>query len=152
MNAVTDALASLDATQKGQVLRWAAEVHGITGIGTGGKSRGPDPDGNKRRFETLADLCDAASPDSDVDRALVAGYWFQFVEGAPEFGSQQVNTQLKNLGFPVANITSAFDSLKNRDPALVLQLKKSGTSKQARKTYKLTVAGKQAVDLMIGQQ
>jgi len=29
-------------------------------------------------------------------------------------------------------------------------LKKSGTSKQARKTYKLTAAGKQAVELMIG--
>jgi hypothetical protein len=32
-----------------------------------------------------------------------------------------------------------------------LQLKKAGTTKQARKTYKLTTAGQKAVELMIGQ-
>jgi hypothetical protein len=50
----------------------------------------------------------------------------------------------------VKHITSAFDTLKARKPAAVMQLKKSGSTRQARKTYKLTVAGKNAVELMIG--
>jgi hypothetical protein len=34
-------------------------------------------------------------------------------------------------------------------PALVLQLKKAGKSRQARKTYKVTVAGVKAVEAML---
>jgi hypothetical protein len=41
----------------------------------------------------------------------------------------------------VSNITEALDTLKNQKPALVLQLKKSGTTVQARKTYKVTNEG-----------
>jgi len=58
---------------------------------------------------------------------------------------------LKNLGHPIANITSAFNNLKARKPATVMQLKKAGTTKQARKTYKLTLAGKSAVEAMVHQ-
>jgi hypothetical protein len=41
--------------------------------------------------------------------------------------------------------------LKSQKPALVVQLKKSGSTKQARKKYKLTTAGKKAVEQLIGQ-
>ena len=41
------------------------------------------------------------------------------------------------------NITAALDDLKEVQPQLVLQLKKSGKSRQARKTYKISVAGVQ---------
>ena len=81
----------------------------------------------------IAELYAAAAPESEFDKALVAGYWFQFVDGRPEFGSQEINSALKNLGHPIKNITSAFDSLKSRKPASVMQVKKSGSSRQARK-------------------
>jgi hypothetical protein len=68
-----------------------------------------------------------------------------------DFASQEINAALKNLGHPIGNITSAFDNLKARKPAPVMQLKKSGTSKQARKTYRLTLAGKSAVEAMVRQ-
>jgi hypothetical protein len=60
-----------------------------------------------------------------------------------------VNKELKNLGEGILNITSALDALKAQKPALALQLKKAGKSRQARKTYKVTVAGLKFVENMI---
>lgn len=100
-------------------------------------------------FATFAELFDAAHPQSNADKALVGGYWLQVCQGAESFGGQAVNTELKHLGEAVANITNAIDTLKNQKPALALQLKKSGKSQQARKSYKITVAGVRVVENMI---
>lgn len=108
------------------------------------------PDTSAPKFDTFAELFEAAGPQTQPQQALVAAYWAQFHEGAENFDSQSINKELKNLGHGVTNITMALDSLKSQKPALVLQLKKSGTSQQARKTYKVTVAGKKAVEDMIG--
>lgn len=163
MGDVAKAVSGLDGEARARVLRWAAERYEVTvsgsrgkgssgGAGSGsGENGGSNGNGSGTQFGDLADLYAATAPEPEIDKALVAGYWFQFCEGKPEFGSQEINTALKNLGHPIKNITSAFDNLKARKPSYVMQLKKSGTSKQARKTYKLTVAGKQAVELMIGQ-
>ncbi len=70
-------------------------------------------------------------------------------QGADSFDSQSANTALKNLGHAIANITMALGALIKQKPALVLQTKKSGKSRQARKTFKLTVAGIKAVEDMI---
>ena len=101
------------------------------------------------KFGTLAELYDATSPVSAKDRVLVAACWLQVCEGAESFVGLSVNKALKDLGYGVTNVTNACDALKQQTPALVLQLKKSGTSKQARKTYKITVAGIAAVKDMI---
>lgn len=81
-----------------------------------------------------------------MDKALVGGYWLQICEGAEAFASQAINDNLKNLGEGVGNVTQALDGLKNAKPALILQIKKSGKSKQSRKTYKLTHAGVKTVE------
>ncbi len=170
MASVAESLAGLDADAVGRVLRWAVDRFGVTtsvkttnvtgggGVRVGGSATvemqhtNNGNGGTVPKFESFADLYGAANPESEADKALVAGYWFQFVEGKPEFGAQELNTALKNLGHPIANITTAFDNLKARRPAPVLQLKKAGTSKQARKTYKLTHTGRLQVDAMVGQQ
>ncbi|AZO04334.1 hypothetical protein [Mesorhizobium sp. M2A.F.Ca.ET.043.02.1.1] len=102
------------------------------------------------KFETFAELYDAAQPKSQPDKALVGGYWLQICQGAESFDGFSVNRDLKNLGHGVTNITSALDALKGQKPALALQLKKSGKSRQARKTYKITAAGIKSVEGMIG--
>lgn len=165
MQTVAEAVSDLDDEARGRVLRWAAERFSVVVTGApmsgrtpgpsgmaGNVANGPSSNGEVPQFSDIAELYAAAAPESEVDKALVAGYWFQFNQGQPDFGSQEVNSALKNLGHPIKNITSAFDSLKGRKPAPVMQVKKSGTSRQARKTYKLTVAGKSAVEMMIGQQ
>jgi hypothetical protein len=108
-----------------------------------------DQVGNGSSFSTFAELYEAARPDSQSSKALVSGYWLQVCEGAESFASQTLNDQLKNLGQGVGNITQALEHLKRTQPALILQLKKSGKSQQSRKTYKLTVAGIKAVEAMI---
>lgn len=98
---------------------------------------------------TFAELFDAARPVTEKDKALVAAYWIQVRESASSFAAQSLNELLKDLGHRVGNITEALSALKNERPALALQLKKSGTTRQARKTYKLTQEGARRVSAMI---
>ena len=100
-------------------------------------------------YGSFAELHDAAQPKTNPEKALVAGYWLQVCEGAGSFDSQSANTLLKHLGEGMPNITSALDSLKSQKPALALQLKKSGKTRQARKTFKITTAGMKQVEAMI---
>jgi hypothetical protein len=101
------------------------------------------------KFATFADLADAANPMTNAKKALVAGYWLQVCQNAESFDAFTANKELKRLGHGLPNITIALDALRNEKPALALQLSKSGKSQQARKTYKLTVAGIKAVEAMI---
>jgi hypothetical protein len=101
------------------------------------------------KFNTFAELFSAASPKSSADKALLAGYWLQVCEGAQNFDSASANKILKHLGEGLANVTNAIDTLKNQKPQLALQLRKSGTTQQARKTYMVTAAGTKAVETML---
>jgi hypothetical protein len=101
------------------------------------------------KYNSLAELYDATQPNSTADKALVAGYWLQVCQGAESFDGFSANRELKHLGQGLANITNAIESLKSQRPALALQLKKSGKSQQARKVYKITVAGIKSVEAMI---
>ncbi|MBN9096487.1 hypothetical protein [Pandoraea pnomenusa] len=101
-------------------------------------------------FSTFAELYAAASPKSNGERALVVGYWLQVCQEAENFTAASANKELTHLGHKVANITDAIDSMKNQKPMLILQLKKSGNSRQARKLYKVSHEGIKRVEGMIG--
>jgi len=154
MDAVAKAVENLDEAAVSRVLHWACARFGITATRGGGAGAPGLPDTGLKGlggFESLADLYAAADPATDADRALIAGYWHQFVDGQETFGSQPLNAALKDLGRGVSNITRALDASMAQKPALVMQVRKSGTTKQARKLYKLTAAGKKAVEMMIAQ-
>lgn len=97
----------------------------------------------------FAELFAAAQPATDKERALVGGYWRQVCRGDEQFASQTINADLKNLGHGVGNIAEALGQLIDERPQLVLQLRKAGATKQARKTYKMTIAGRGRVEAMI---
>lgn len=101
------------------------------------------------KYSTFAELFDATQPTSNANKALVAAYWLQVCQGQDDFDGQSANTELKQLGEGVANITVAMNNLRGQKPALVIQLRKSGKSQQARKTYKVTVPGIRAVEAMV---
>jgi hypothetical protein len=103
-------------------------------------------------YGSLAELYNAARPETGWQKVLVGGYWFQVCEGSEEFTAQIVNDQLKEIGAKVANVTVAFNTLKAFNPSLVLQVRKMGKAQQARKQYKLTVAGIRAVEELIGRE
>ncbi len=101
-------------------------------------------------FSTFAELHAAANPTTNSDRALVAGYWLQVCQDNESFTAQAANKELAHVGQKITNITAAIDSLRSAKPPLVLQLHKSGSSKQARKTYKVSPDGVKRVEEMIG--
>jgi len=100
-------------------------------------------------FADVADLYHAAQPQTEAEKALVVGYWFQVCEKQGGFDGQTVNTALKHLGEGVSNITAAMSALADRKPALAMQVKKKGTTRQARKQYRLTKPGIEAVERMV---
>jgi hypothetical protein len=154
MQAVVAALQDLDEDQRRRVLEWTAKRFDVqTATSRRRTTPGQTPDdGDEAQsadFEDFADLLDAANPAIEDDRALVGAYWYQVVGRSQTFTGGQVNDALKDTGQGVSNITRTLDNLQRRSPALVRQVSKSGRSKQARKTYKLTVPGIRAVQAMI---
>lgn len=155
MSAVATALADLDENQQGRVLRWAAERYGVA-LGKGGVIRGgagdfEDADDDDLTdeeikdeapaFEHFAELFAAAQPKSNEDKALVAAYWVQAIKGNDQWASRLLNVELKNLGHPIPNITDAMTSNMRKKPQRIIQLRKSGNSRQSTKTYKVTHEG-----------
>lgn len=164
---INDALEGLEQDEIRRVLRftvdqWLEEPEPSLGAALGGGASttssgsvggnvadrgGSDSASNLTR---ITDLMDAASPHSIVEHVLVASYWFQVVKGQEDFASQEVNSELKDLGRYPSNITDSYNTLMKRKPApLVRQVQKSGTTKQARKRFRLTAEGIKVVEKMI---
>ncbi|WP_336708856.1 hypothetical protein [Oerskovia sp. USHLN155] len=111
----------------------------------------PLPDeSNDGPWDHFAELYDAAGPSTDGERLLVAAYWVQVVQGGDNFSSFALNSVLKDLGHAVGHISERTAQLVKQKPALILQLRKSGSTRQARKTFKLSRAGSDRVRSMIG--
>jgi hypothetical protein len=161
MQAIAEAVAGLDPDAIGRIAQW---MIGVFRVAIAGGTRVNPPavviaaaetdhysnNGNLPvPFSSLAELYAAANPENEADTALIAGYWTQFCEGKTEFTSLEINAALKELGYKIKNITGAFDVLKSRKPSHVMQLKKSGNTRQARKSYRLTLGGKTAVETML---
>ena len=151
MKAIAEVLKPFDAEAQVRMIEWIVRRYGIAV--RGGALRATPANAqdsvDDTHFESLSDLFDSASPQTEAQMALVGGYWFQLAQRNADFSSQQVNDELKNLGHGLSNVTRAFDFLRDTKPAQVLQLQKSGKTKQARKKYKLTQAGIKAVTEMI---
>lgn len=105
--------------------------------------------GHVGRFASFPELFDAARPRLEKEKALVAAYWLQICQTTDALNAQAINSELKHLGHGLSNVTEALSSLIAEKPALILQIRKSGSSKQARKLYKLSEAGRRRVLEMI---
>lgn len=169
---VVDALGPLEEEEQGRIIRWAAERYGVALVNgrapleaedatrasrrdmdndTEAEDARDDGDGSgPKTFEDFADLYDATSPTTDVEKVLVAGYWTQVVMGKPTFGSRELNKELKDLGHAVGAINKAMTSNMNKKPALIIQVSRGGSSPQAQKKYKVSEAGKKWVQERLG--
>lgn len=156
MHEVLKAVDGLDEATRKRVIAWAAERLGVVlgrgrlqpAVGGGNGLASENISENQElAFSTFAELFNAISPANNPQKALVAAYWLQVCSGQEQFSSQSVNKELQDLGHAIQNVTQAFTQLKERKPALAIQVKKSGKSQQARKLYKLTRAG---IDMVNG--
>ncbi|MBB4634861.1 hypothetical protein [Longimicrobium terrae] len=100
-----------------------------------GVRRGP------RAGMSMGALLEQWQPETMAERALLGA--FALSRGKPDktVTSQSINAELKRAGIPVPNITRAIESNLRGRPALMVQKKKMGTTRQARKQYAITPEG-----------
>ena len=157
MTQIAKALGQFDKEEQptlDRILEWCRARYGRRNIGQHavmdelkGKEHSNRFVGNE--LTDFANLFNTCVPRTAPERALVAGYWVTVGENQTEFTAQAVNSKLKDLGYGIRNITDALSSLQKRTPSLIMQTAKHGTSRQARKRYKLTVAGHEEVQGMV---
>lgn len=160
MGQISKALYALEPDAIRRVLKWAIERYQPTPRQSSAPSAGSvdapaivteSTRAPPRTFLDIAELFDAAAPETGLDKVLVVAYWFQVLKQSEDWDSRSVNSELKHLGHPSTNITRDLDSLMARAPKLTMQVKKQGTTKQARKRYKLTREGARAVESMLSK-
>jgi hypothetical protein len=151
MQSVLTALQPLDEQARVRVLRWGWERFGEDGAAITAMSSSHAAAGSERseKFTDAAEVVERANASSGPERALCVGYFLQEVNGQSGFSGQDINSALKHLGHPLSNVTKTLSDLRAQKPALVLQVSKAGRAQQARKTYRLTVAGVDRVRQML---
>jgi hypothetical protein len=150
MTAASAALQGLPPEAARRVINWLGQHYQAKlVVAASPEFRSAATEGAPATYAEFHELFDAANPESGVENALVVAYWFQVVQKHAELDSQQLNSALKNLGRPSSNITRDLESLIDRSPRLVIQVRKEGSTKQARKRYKLTIEGIRAVERML---
>lgn len=148
MKVVSGALEGLDEAARTRVIAWALSAYADSRKMIPAPQSELVPPGSaatKGVFRDFADLFDAASPETETDKALVAAYWFQLEQGQEDWDAQTLHDALKDLGQGITNITRALTRAQEQKPALVRQLQKAGKTRQARKKYRLTTQGVRAV-------
>lgn len=158
MKTVGQTLESLPPESRARVVRWAAEWCGLANdIGVKAQkavtSAGQEKDGRGNSesngdFSDLPDFYSHISPKATWEKVLVTSYWIQKTHGDQDFPARIVSKELNNLGDGVSNITNAMSGLIRKK--LVIQTRKSGSSQQAQKLYKVTVKGKTYVEDLMG--
>jgi hypothetical protein len=150
MREVAGALGQLDSEAIRRVLRWAIERYQLRSISPPSEAaEAASASATPKTFLNIADLFDSANPQSGLDKVLVAAYWFQVVQQEEDLDAFLLNKELRHLGYPSTNITRDLDALGQRSPRFVIQVRKSGKTRQARKRYRLTREGIRAVEQML---
>src|SRR6266508_795043 len=134
---INEILTGLSSDQAARVVRWAAERYGIA-LGAIVGDDGAEQAGVWTDLDSIGRFFEAADPQTEQERALIVAYWHQVMRGCQGLDALQINGALKHLGCGAKNITRALQGLMLREPPLVVQTRKAGSTRQARKTYRLT--------------
>lgn len=155
---IVQALDGLEASDQERVLRYVSERLGIAGLRRA-PGIGQDIDDNSMakniiagdimNYSSASELLGNTSARTDGERALVVATHLQVCGQKNELPSQEINSELKHIGHQSSNITDALSSLMSQRPALVIQTKKTGKARQARKLYRVTDAGIARVKQML---
>jgi hypothetical protein len=126
----------------------AAAADGGGGEGAAGEEEAPRRRGRPRGSTTtrratggISSLVEQWRPETMAERALLGAYVLARGRADRTVTSQAINAELKRNGLPVPNITRAIESNLRTRPPLMVQKKKMGTTRQARKQYALTQEG-----------
>ena len=158
MVAARKLISALEPAAQRRVLLWLADLFSVsqptpTPTTPQAASVGPSTPqferGSKPAFSSFAEILERTEPTNNADRALVAAYWLQEVEGGESVDGRSINRLLKEHGVDVSNVTNAFSALIDRQPRLAMQAGKKG---KFEKLYRLTTEGRKQVAMRLTQQ
>ena len=169
ISTIVKALDGLDEEQKQRALDYANGRYGtfapqenrstasvpeaLPGTGTDSEGNGLDHpltlEEIPKSYKHFGELFATANPTSNSEKALVAAYWVQIYCGNDTWKADLLNKELRNLGHSLSNVTKSLSGSMKTRPYSVIQVAKSGTSKQGRKRYKMTEAGRSVVESML---
>lgn len=165
MGTVSTVFADLQEEARRRVILWAADRYSITlnaapskraasenggGEVTSNEDQSGDIDHDTDRvWADFAALYYASGATTQREGMLVAAYWVGVIQKENGFTSFDLNKLLKELGHKATDVSKIMDKLCSAKPALILQVRKSGKTRQARKLYRLTREGENAVKQMI---
>lgn len=151
MGAVYNEFMRVDDEAKQRVLDWIAGKFSL--ISSKNAITGTKPLAGEtitiESFDSVADAFTTASPEIDRDKALIVAAFLQRKMGKGEITGYEINQELRQLGHGLRNVTDAMSQMMEKKPKLMIQVKKEGKSKQARKKYKVTSEGFKAVQEML---
>jgi hypothetical protein len=142
LSTISSLLADLSEDSQARIVTWISSRFHVQGAPLGAKDRGTAGFTEAAKdFSDVATLFIAANPSTGSEKALTVAFWLQEYLHHDEWEGFAINTELKHLGHGLKNVTDALNALIEHRPQLVVQVRKSGKTKQARKRYKLTVEG-----------
>lgn len=95
-------------------------------------------------YDTVLDLFAEANVKKVSDKILLMAAYLQERLNFKEISSYDINFRLKRIGHGVQNISSSINGIlkrKQREAPMMMELKKEGASKQARRKFKVTDEG-----------
>jgi hypothetical protein len=105
-----------------------------------GPGANPNTEGEPSRASFDA-LLERWTPPTQQELSLLGAYYFNTVLGQESVSGADINCVLKDHGRGSKNITQDLGAHITSQPSLILQVKKTGNSRQARKLYKITSPG-----------
>jgi hypothetical protein len=151
LSAISSLLIDLPEESQARIVTWITSRFGAQGavMMSARHADRSDSADQARDFPDVATLFVAAKPLTGSEKALTVGFWLQECLHHEEWEGFAINSELKHLGHGLKNVTDALNALIDHRPQLVVQLRKSGKTKQARKRYKLTAEGVRKVRQMV---
>jgi hypothetical protein len=96
-----------------------------------------------KRYRSIETLFLSSNVKTVPSKILLAAAYLQEKLNFEEISSFDINSRLKKMGYGVPNISSSLNSLLNKKPPLMVQIRKAGDSKQAKRKFKVTEEGLQ---------
>lgn len=149
MATAAKAIDPLDDPAKHRVLNWLAERFGTSNLVSEDVAQDDTGESNSAQYDEFAEFFDVFNPASDSERLLAGAYWHQVVEENSSWYSVSINKLLKPTGYGIGKISRVLSAELKQRPARVIQLKRSGSNRQAKKACKLTSEGIKFVELRL---
>jgi hypothetical protein len=157
MNEISNSIKNLNDDEKNRVIDWIIDRFAIKTKPTlvepsttvFSKSQESSVNIEINSFDTVSDILADISPKTMMDRILIVSAYLQNKLNKESLTSQEVNQELKCVGYPASNITVFMKNLIKKKPCLLMQVSQQGKGLGSLKKYRVTTAGFEAVKKML---